>query len=101
MKMKIPKKTKRYCPYCKKSTEHKISLVKKGKASPLKKTRYRIKKMKTGYGGTVYPQQQKGVKYGSKQTKKTDIRYECSVCKKKHGQKKGFRAKKLEFKTAG
>lgn len=99
--MKLPKKMNRHCPYCKKHTEHKVVLVKKGKQSVLKKTRYRIKKIKRGYGGMPYPQQQKGVKYGAKQTKKSDIRYECSVCKKQHSQKKGFRSKKLEMKAAG
>ena len=99
--MKMPKRKNRYCPHCKKRAEHKIVLVKKGKPSVLKKGRYRQKKLKTGYGGTPYPQQQKGVKYGAKQTKKTDIRYECTVCKKQHTQKKGFRAKKLEMKTTG
>jgi len=31
-------------------------------------------------------------------SKKTDLRYECKECKKTHMQKKGFRAKKVEFK---
>jgi large subunit ribosomal protein L44e len=97
--MKIPKKKNRYCPHCKKHTEHKVLLAKKGKASKLKKSRYRVRKMKKGYGSTPYPQQQKGVKYGAKQSKKTDIRYRCTVCKKQHTQSKGFRAKKLEMKT--
>ena len=35
---------------------------------------------------------------GKKSTKKTDLRYECSICKKMHVQKKGFRTRKLEFK---
>ncbi len=35
---------------------------------------------------------------GKKSSKKTDLRYECSICKKQHMQKKGFRAKRLEFK---
>ncbi|HII65876.1 TPA: hypothetical protein HA295_03825, partial [Candidatus Woesearchaeota archaeon] len=35
---------------------------------------------------------------GKKATKKTDFRYECKNCKKEHAQKKGIRAKKVEFK---
>ena len=35
---------------------------------------------------------------GKKSTKKTDLRYECKVCKKVHAQNKGFRAKRIEFK---
>jgi ribosomal protein L44E len=34
---------------------------------------------------------------GKKQTKKTDLRYQCSSCKKSHMQRKGLRAKKQEF----
>ena len=36
-------------------------------------------------------------RYGKKASKKTDLRYECSVCKKIHMQKKGKRAKRVEF----
>ena len=35
---------------------------------------------------------------GKKGTKKTDLRYECTVCKKQSVQKKGIRVKRLEFK---
>jgi len=38
-----------------------------------------------------------GKRYGKKQTKKTDLRYTCKDCKKASTQKKGFRAKKVEF----
>jgi len=34
---------------------------------------------------------------GKKNSKKTDFRYECSLCNKKHGQKKGIRARKVEL----
>jgi len=34
---------------------------------------------------------------GKKMSKKTDLRYTCSVCGKTHMQSKGFRAKKIEF----
>jgi len=32
-----------------------------------------------------------------KPTKKTDLRFECKVCKKAHVQRKGIRAKRVEF----
>tara|TARA_Y100000031_G_scaffold103357_1_gene113358 strand:- start:2202 stop:2447 length:246 start_codon:yes stop_codon:yes gene_type:complete len=35
---------------------------------------------------------------GKKMSKKVDLRYECSKCKKQHMKSKGFRAKKIEFK---
>ena len=35
---------------------------------------------------------------GKKASKKTDLRYECSECKKTHIQREGFRSRKIEFK---
>ena len=35
---------------------------------------------------------------GKKTSKKVDLRYECKECKKQHVQRKGFRAKTVEFK---
>ncbi len=36
---------------------------------------------------------------GRKTSKKTDLRFQCPVCKKMHGVSKGgFRARKIEFK---
>ena len=35
---------------------------------------------------------------GKKQSKKTDLRYQCTKCKKTSVQREGFRAKKIEFK---
>ena len=37
-------------------------------------------------------------RYGKKTSKKTDLRYECKVCKKKHTQRKGTRTKRVELK---
>jgi len=105
--MKLPKTTKRLCPYCKKHTEHKIASAKKrtpSTAHPMsygskKRMRRRGEARGTGNIGKL----SKGAlgswkRYGKKTTKKTDLRYTCSVCKKTHTQKKGFRTKKVEFK---
>ena len=35
---------------------------------------------------------------GKKQSKKTDLRYQCGTCKKTSTQSGGIRAKKVEFK---
>jgi len=35
---------------------------------------------------------------GKKASKKSDLRFTCKVCKKTHLQRKGFRARRLEFK---
>ena len=101
--MKLPKVRNKYCPFCKKHTEHKIMQSKKRAPSSLKRgSKYRVKKREVGSGmGNLgrlsRPALTKWKRYGKKATKKTDLRYECKECKKSHVQKKGFRAKRLEF----
>ena len=104
--MKLPKSIKRLCPKCKKHTEHKITQAKKKTPSsthPMgygskKRMRRRGEARGTGNLGKL----SKGAltkwkRYGKKATKKTDFRYECTVCKKQHTQRKGIRAKRIEF----
>ncbi len=96
--MKIPKTTNRYCPYCRKKTDQKIKLVGTGGLrGALKrggKVRARLRGLGIGIGN-------KG-KWGSrpanpkhkrktKTTKKTNIMYTCTECKKSKYQKKGIR----------
>ena len=100
--MKIPKTIKRYCPYCKKHTEHRVMQNKKKQASSLKrgaKQRMWKRGLARGKGNTKLSKGAltKWKRYGKKASKKTDLRYECSVCKKIHMQKKGKRAKRVEF----
>ncbi len=101
--MKIPKLMKRYCPYCKKHTEHKVSQTKKKAASSLtygSKVRARLRGKARGKGGLgrySKPAVTKWKMAGKKQSKKSDIRYECKTCKKIHLQKKGKRARRIEF----
>ncbi len=100
--MKIPKTTKRFCPYCKKRTEQKIKVVSTGaKRGTL--TRGSIARAKgRGLGIGIG---NKG-KWGSKPAvskfkrkvktnKKTNIMYICSECGKSKYQKKGKRAGKV------
>lgn len=101
----MPKSIRRYCPYCKKHTMHKVITAKKrtpGSMHPLSKGSQKRRDFGKGLGnlGTrgSKPALSKFKMTGAKQTKKTDLRYECSVCKKQHVQKKGKRAKKLELK---
>lgn len=102
--MKLPKTMKRYCPYCKKHTKHKVMQSKKRSPSSLKygsKRRARKRGQARGIGGMgrySKPAMSRWKMTGKKQSKKTDLRYVCSECKKTHAQKKGFRAKKVEFK---
>lgn len=101
--MKIPKKRNTYCPYCRKHTEHKVAQTKKKNPSPLTHgSKYRARKrgLSRGFGNLgrySKPAITKFKRTGAKQTKKTDLRYTCTVCKKQHVQKEGKRAKKVEF----
>jgi large subunit ribosomal protein L44e len=88
--MKLPKKVRRLCPYCKKHTEQKVALVSTGaKRGSLKRgaiQRAKLRGRGVGYGN-------KG-KWGSKpaaskwkrktkSTKRLVVEYTCNVCKKK------------------
>lgn len=101
--MKIPKAKKRYCPKCKKHTEHKVSPNKKQNASSLtygSKVRARRRGKAKGHGNLgrySKPAISKFKMTGKKVTKKTDLRYACKECKYIHTQKQGIRAKKVEF----
>jgi large subunit ribosomal protein L44e len=101
--MKLPKTLNRYCPYCKKHTEHKVSLNKKKNPRTMtygSKLRARRRGGARGHGNMgrySKPAITKFTMTGKKSTKKADIRYECKECKKQHIKKKGFRAKKFEF----
>jgi large subunit ribosomal protein L44e len=101
--MKLPKTRNKYCPFCKKHTEHKLLQSKKKAASTLKKgskVRMRLRGLARGTGNLGRISKgalTKWKRYGKKATKKTDLRFECKECKKSHPQKKGFRAKRVEF----
>lgn len=106
--MKLPKTTKRHCPYCRKHTEHKISQASTGhKRGSLKRggiPRAKKRGLGRGFGN-------KG-KWGSKpaatkfkrktkSTKKTNTMYTCKVCKKSHMQKKGIRTSRVQIEAKG
>ena len=99
--MKFPKKTKRFCPYCKKQTEQKIKLVstgaKRGTLTRGSIQRAKLRGRGIGMGNRGKWGSKKAIsknKRKSKTTKKTNIMYTCSVCGKSKYQKKGQRAGK-------
>jgi len=104
MIMKLPKIMRRYCPYCKKHTEHKVAPTKKKSPSSLSygsKIRARRRGAARGMGNRgrySKPAISKFKMTGKKATKKTDLRYTCKECSKTHVQRKGFRSKRIEFK---
>lgn len=106
--MKIPKTINRYCKYCKKHTAQTVVQAKamgRNKTHPM--SRGAIKRArKRGLGRGVgnlgrygsKPAISKFKMTGAKTSKKTDLRFKCKTCNKTSVQKKGFRAKKVEFK---
>ena len=87
--MKIPKTTKRFCPYCKKKTEQKIKIVgtgfRRGTLTSGSKSRAKLRGLGRGIGNKgkwgSKPAQSK-FKRKTKTTKKTNIMYKCDVCGK-------------------
>ena len=98
--MKIPKLTKRFCPYCKKKTEQKVKLVSTGakrgslKRGSKQRARLRWKARGMGNHGRWSKPAVSKFKRKSKTTKKTNIMYTCQTCKKSKYQKKGTRSGK-------
>jgi len=101
--MKVPKTIKRFCKFCKKHTSQKVAQSKKKNPSSLKKgSKYRARRRGQARGtGNLgrysKPAITKWKRTGVKNTKKTDLRYTCSVCHKSTSQAKGIRAKKVEL----
>jgi large subunit ribosomal protein L44e len=91
--MKMKKKIKRYCPYCKKHTEHIVERAKKRKPSELTWGQRQFRRVMRGYGGYPRP-----LPDNAKPTKKLDLRYKCTVCGKMHTRSNGgFRVSKFEL----
>ncbi|MBI2583605.1 MAG: 50S ribosomal protein L44e [Candidatus Aenigmarchaeota archaeon] len=90
--MKIPKKQRRYCIYCKKHTEHTLEEAKRRPRRTMAQGQRRFLRKMRGYGS--FPKE--NPKGREKATKKVDFRYKCSECKKAHPIGKGFRIKKVE-----
>ncbi|MEF8848381.1 MAG: 50S ribosomal protein L44e [Candidatus Thermoplasmatota archaeon] len=89
--MKRPRKIKRYCPHCKKHTEHTVKKVKKGRPSELKQGQRRFRRVLKGYRGFPRPKPQ-----GEKTSKRANLKYVCTKCKKAH-QPSSQRAKKVQI----
>jgi len=99
--MKVPKKTKRFCPFCKKRTEQKVDLVSTGsKRGVLKKGSLdRVKSRGTmpgkGNKGRYSRKAPKNWKRKTKTTMRRVLIYKCMVCKKSKHAKKSRRVSKL------
>lgn len=101
--MKFPKSKMTYCAKCKKHTEHLILQAKKrtmGTAHVMSRGNRQKNRHRAGTGNSGrYSKPPGGKMYGKKQTKKTDLRFQCKICKKSMTQAYGNRLKKIEFAT--
>ena len=103
LKLKVPKKTKRYCPKCKTHTEQTTSAAKKRDRGTLRKgsiERRKKRGIEQGFGNKG--KTSKGAissfkRTGAKTSKKQDFRYKCATCGKMSVQSQGIRAKKMEL----
>ncbi|HRZ85917.1 MAG TPA: 50S ribosomal protein L44e [Candidatus Paceibacterota bacterium] len=100
--MKKPKATNRYCPFCRKKTEHKIKLlsstIKRGTMARGSLQRAKKRGLGRGFGnlgkwGSKPPMTK--WKRKTKKTKKAIFLYTCQECKKAHQSKKGLRSSKV------
>ncbi|MBS3081691.1 hypothetical protein J4416_01980 [Candidatus Pacearchaeota archaeon] len=103
--MKLPEKTNRYCPHCKKQTSQTIGVAKqKSRSSAHPHSRgstSRVKKrgLNSGFGsqGRYSKPAIKSWKRKTKQTKRLTILYTCTICKKSKGRSKGKRVSKIQI----
>jgi len=98
--MKLPKTTKRFCPFCKKRTQQKMDLVSTGaKRATLKRgSKERAKKRGAGGKGSHGKYSKPAIKSWKRKTKSTTkkvVIYTCQECKKSKHAKKGKRVSKL------
>jgi len=93
--MKFPKEVRIYCPKCNKHTLHTVEISKKRPRRTLSHGQRRFLRKMKGYGS--FPKE--NPKGREKSVKKVDLKFKCKECGTKHSHGKGFRIKKLEFKS--
>jgi len=91
--MIAPKKQRRYCKYCGKHTIQTVKEAKRKTRRETTKSQRRFRRKKKGYGS--FPKE--NPKGREKPTRKKDLRYTCSECKKTNVIGSGFRVKKYEL----
>ncbi len=102
--MKLPKETKRYCPYCRKRTSQAISVAKQRSRSathPLSRgstPRLKARGLRSGLGnkGKYSKPAVKNWKRKTKSTKRLTVMYTCKDCKKSKMAKSSIRTSRLE-----
>ena len=91
--MLYPKKSRRYCPFCRKHTAHTVDEAKRRQRKKNSKSQRRFLRKLKGYGS--FPKE--NPKGREKPTRKKDLRFKCAECGKLHIIGTGFRVKKFEY----
>ncbi|MBI2040714.1 MAG: 50S ribosomal protein L44e [DPANN group archaeon] len=95
--MKVPKLTKRYCPFCKKHTEQAVSLFRTKARPATKKTALKAGVRRVAYTFAGYRGTSRRTVTPVKTTKKAALKFECKICKKNYFLRNPIRIKKVEF----
>ena len=101
--MKIPQQKKHYCKFCKTHTIHKVIQVKGKDRGSLKRgsiTRARKRGLSRGFGNLGRYSRSAISQFkrtGAKISKKTNIKFKCTICNKETVNHHNIRTKRLEF----
>ncbi len=90
--MKYPKQIRTYCPFCRSHQIHTVEKVKRRSKRTLAAGQRRFLRKLKGYGSFPRPKPDR-----EKPTKKVDLRFRCTKCKKAHTRGEGWRVKKFEL----
>ena len=101
--MKLPKETKRHCPYCNKHTEHTVLTQKQRSRNATRAlsrwstARVQARGLKRGAGnqGRFSKPAIKAWKSKAKTTRRITLLYKCKTCGKQKGIKKAIRTSRV------
>lgn len=103
--MKLPKETRRYCPYCKVHTAQQVLTQKqksRSTAHPMSRwgtQRVKLRSYRSGFGnmGRFSKPAVKSWKRKTKSTKRITILYKCKKCSKIKGISSAIRSSRIEI----
>ena len=102
--MKLPKETKRYCPYCKKHTDQTRLTAKqksRGASHPMSRGSNMRAKLRSlqgiGNWGRRSKKGAKDFKMKSKVTKRISVLFKCKTCGKMKGKSFAIRSSRVEI----
>ncbi len=95
--MEYPKTMRTYCPYCNKHTKHKVERAKRKPRRKMSQGQRRFLRKMKGYHS--FPKE--NPRGRQKPTRRTDLRFVCEECDKKHSRGDGIRSKRFQLRRKG